>query len=145
MIPTTDSAEIRFERYVEEIAVIVDHADRRKPLEAYLTGLLLPGERKSVKPMAALIEPSHVLARHQSMHHFVANADWDDAVVLRVARNYALDAMERLALRLAGSLMILAFRKRDATRLVLPDSIVESLASSITVRLRSAFPLPMKP
>jgi len=95
MVTTTDSAEIRFERYVEEIAAIVDHADRRKPLEAYLTGLLLPGERKSVEPMAALIDPRHVGARHQSMHHFVANADWDDAVVLRVVRNYVLDAMER--------------------------------------------------
>ena len=40
MAPTTDSDEIRFERYVEEIAAIVGHADRRKPLEAYLTGLL---------------------------------------------------------------------------------------------------------
>jgi len=95
MAPTTDSAEIRFERYVEEIAAIVGHADRRKPLEAYLTGLLLPGERKSVEPMAALIDPRHVEARHQSMHHFVANADWDDAAVLRVARTHVLDSMER--------------------------------------------------
>jgi len=81
MIPTADSAEIRFERYVEEIAAIVDHADRRKPLEAYLTGLLLPGERKSVEPMAALIDPRNVGARHQSMHHFVANAEWEDTEV----------------------------------------------------------------
>ena len=58
----------------EKIAAIVEHADRRGPLEAYLTGLLLPGERKSVEPMAALIDSRHVGARHQSMHHFVANA-----------------------------------------------------------------------
>lgn len=95
MPPTTDSAEIRFERYVEEIAVIVGHADRHKPLEAYLTGLLLPGERKSVEPMAALVDPEHVGARHQSMHHFVANAEWDDAAVLQIARTHVLDAMER--------------------------------------------------
>jgi SRSO17 transposase len=95
MASTTDSAEIRFEHYVEEIAALVGHADRRKPLEAYLTGLLLPGERKSVEPMAALIDPRHVGARHQSMHHFVANAEWDDAAVLRVARTRVLDAMER--------------------------------------------------
>lgn len=95
MDPTADTGEIRFERYVEEIANIVGHADRRKPLEAYLTGLLLPGERKSVEPMAALIDPRHVGARHQSMHHFVANADWDDTAVLGVARSHVLDAMER--------------------------------------------------
>ena len=90
-----DSAEARFKRYVGEIAAVVGHADRRKPLGAYLTGLLLPGERKSVEPMAALIDPRHVGARHQSMHHFVAVADWDDASVVRIARNAVLDAMER--------------------------------------------------
>jgi SRSO17 transposase len=45
--------------------------------------------------MAALIDPRHVGARHQWMYHFVAKADWDDAVMLRVARNNVLDAMER--------------------------------------------------
>ena len=95
MVPTTDSAETRFERYVDEIATSVNHADRRKPLQAYLTGLLLPGERKSVEPMAALIDPRHVRARHQSMHHFVANAEWNDMAVLRIARTQVLDAMER--------------------------------------------------
>ena len=81
----TDSAEIRFEKYLDEIAAVVGHADRHKPLKGYITGLLLPGERKSVEPMAALIDPRHVGARHQSMHHFVAKADWDDAAVLRLA------------------------------------------------------------
>lgn len=41
---------------------------------AYCIGLLLPGERKSVEPMAAKIEPARVSDRHQSMHHFVADA-----------------------------------------------------------------------
>ncbi len=95
MAQRADSAEIRFKRYVGEIAAAVGHADRRQPLEAYLTGLLLPGERKSVEPMAALIDPRHVGARHQSMHHFVAIAGWDDASVIRIARNVVLDAMER--------------------------------------------------
>jgi SRSO17 transposase len=95
MIPIPDTAETRFNRYVEEIAAIVNHADRRKPLEAYLNGLLLPGDRKSVEPMAALTDPRHVGAQHQSMHHFVANAEWDDAAVLRIARTHVLDAMER--------------------------------------------------
>ena len=41
----------------------------RGPLRAYLTGLLLAGERKSVEPMAARMDPRHVSMRHQSMHH----------------------------------------------------------------------------
>ena len=73
------------------------HADRRGPLEAYLTGLLLPGTRKSVEPMAARIAPRHVSRTHQSMHHFVANAPWEDRAVLAVARDWALTQLERHA------------------------------------------------
>ena len=47
--------------------------------------------------MAARIDPRHVRARHQSMHHFVANAPWDDREVLRAARDYALGPLERHA------------------------------------------------
>jgi SRSO17 transposase len=56
---------------------------------------LLSGERKSVEPMAARIDPGHVQARHQSMHHFVASAPWGEAALLRVAREYALEQLER--------------------------------------------------
>jgi SRSO17 transposase len=87
----------RFAEYVGRLAEVLGHADRAEPLRAYLTGLLLPGERKSVEPMAAKLDPRHVRARHQSMHHFVANAVWDDGEVLQVARDYALAQMERHA------------------------------------------------
>ena len=95
MVYSTDSIERRFVQYLEELGNSIGHTDRRKPLKAYLTGLCMPGGRKTVEPMAALIDPRHVGARHQSMHHFVAKADWDDGVVLRFARNTVLDAMER--------------------------------------------------
>jgi len=36
------------------------HADRSAPLKAYCAGLLLPGERKSVEPMAARLAPDNV-------------------------------------------------------------------------------------
>jgi SRSO17 transposase len=93
-----DSVDLaRFDAYVERLAAAVGHADRRWPLKAYLTGLLLPGERKSVEPLAARVDPRHVSRAHQSMHHFVANAPWDDDVVLAVARDYALAQLERHA------------------------------------------------
>jgi SRSO17 transposase len=87
----------RFEAYLARLYEAVGHADRREPLKAYLSGLLLPGERKSVEPMAAKIDPGRVGARHQSMHHFVAKAEWDAAAVLRVARDYVLAHLERHA------------------------------------------------
>jgi SRSO17 transposase len=89
--------EARFSEYLDLLSSAVGHADRREPLRAYLTGLLLPGERKSVEPMAAKVDPRHAPARHQSMHHFVAVAPWDEVEVLRVARDYALGQMERHA------------------------------------------------
>lgn len=87
----------RFEEYLERLAGAVGHADRREPLRAYLTGLLLPGERKSVEPMAARVDPRRTRSRHQSMHHFVATSPWDDGEVLAVARDHGLAAMDRHA------------------------------------------------
>lgn len=80
---------------MDRLAEAVGHADRQQPLRAYLTGLLLSGERKSIEPMAAKIDPLHVRARHQSMHHFVANAPWEEREVMGVARDYALRQLER--------------------------------------------------
>jgi len=78
------SADIdrRFEAYCEEITAALGHADRRAPAQWYLKGLMLPGERKSVEPMAARVRPDNVQSAHQSMHHLVAAADWSDRAVL---------------------------------------------------------------
>jgi SRSO17 transposase len=85
--------EKRFDDYVERLGDVLGHADRRAPLRAYATGLLLPGERKSVEPMAARVDPLRVGAAHQSLHHFVAKAPWDDAALLAAVRDHVLPAM----------------------------------------------------
>src|SRR5918911_597321 len=85
--------EERFGDYVERLGDVLGHADRRAPPRAYCTGLLLPGERKSVEPMAARVDPARVGAAHQSLHHFVAKAAWDDAALLAAVQAYALPAM----------------------------------------------------
>src|SRR5437763_4744901 len=85
--------EERFDDYVERLGDVRGPADRRAPLRAYATGLLLPGERKSVEPMAARVDPARVGAAHQSLHHFVAKAAWDDDALLRAVRGHVLPAM----------------------------------------------------
>jgi SRSO17 transposase len=95
MATPRDARERRFTEYLTTLAEAIGHKDRREPLRAYVTGLCLAGERKSIEPMAARIEPRRVRARHQSMHHFVANAPWEAAAVLRAARELVLGAMER--------------------------------------------------
>ena len=95
-MPTSETARAqRFAAYVDRLASGLGHRDRHEPLRAYVTGLCLPGARKSVEPMAARVDPQHVRARHQSMHHFVADAPWDAAAVLRVAREWVLAPMAR--------------------------------------------------
>src|SRR5919199_827215 len=86
--------EERFDDYVRRLGDVLGHADRRAPLRAYTTGLLLPGERKSVEPMAARVDPGRVGAAHQSLHHFVAKAAWDDDAPLAAVRAYALPALQ---------------------------------------------------
>jgi SRSO17 transposase len=88
-----EMAEERFAHYIELLTEVIGHADRAEPFRAYTTGLMLPGERKSVEPMAARIDPRNVRKKHQSMHHFVADAPWSDEAVLAAARTYALPAM----------------------------------------------------
>lgn len=95
MATTPHARDRRFRAYLDRIAQALGHQDRHVPCRAYLTGLCLPGERKSIEPMAALVDPRHVRARHQSMHHLVANAPWEDAAVLRLARDWVLGPMVR--------------------------------------------------
>ena len=89
------TGEARLAAYLDTIVGELGHASRAASARAYCTGLLLPGERKSVEPMAARLEPAHVQARHQSLHHVVARADWDDAAMLAAVRAQVLPAIER--------------------------------------------------
>ena len=83
----------RFAAYIEGLAKAAGHADRDVPLKNYCTGLLLPGERKSVEPMAARLAPDNVRRMHQSLHHLVADAPWSDEPVLDAVLDSVLPAM----------------------------------------------------
>jgi SRSO17 transposase len=74
--------EARFEAYCDVIVKALGHADRVTPARWYLRGLMLPGERKSIEPMAARVHPEDVCSAHQSMHHLVADSDWSDRTLL---------------------------------------------------------------
>jgi SRSO17 transposase len=89
------TGEARFAAYLDEITTGLGHSGRAAAARAYCTGLLLPGERKSVEPMAARIEPGRVGARHQSLHHMVAKAEWSDVALLAAVRGGVLPALER--------------------------------------------------
>ena len=85
----------RFAAYLNRLAQAAGHLDRVVPLKSYCTGLLLPGERKSVEPMAARLCPDNVRQTHQSLHHVVAHAPWSDEDILEAVRQYALPAIQK--------------------------------------------------
>jgi SRSO17 transposase len=89
-----DSDAKRFDRYIDAISGELGHVDRIAPFRSYCTGLLLPGERKSVEPMAALIDPTNVRQSHQSLHHFVSTSAWDDQPVLTRVGKLAIPVMQ---------------------------------------------------
>ncbi len=89
------SSEQRFQEYLSPLATALGHADRTERFVSYCTGLLLPGQRKSVEPMAARLDPAQVPSAHQALHHFVATAPWSDAAVLAAVRERVLPALRR--------------------------------------------------
>jgi SRSO17 transposase len=62
-----------FSRWLEPFLEAFGHKVRSKWAPVYLRGLLMPGERKSVEPLAARIAPGDV----EQLHHFVATSRWD--------------------------------------------------------------------
>ena len=90
-----EDTESRFVAYVEGLRSVIGHADRAGPLRDYCTGLVMPCDRKSVEPMAAVTAPARVGAQHQSLLHFVGEAAWSDERVLAKVREMVLPAIER--------------------------------------------------
>jgi len=86
--------EERFEEYVQHLSSTLGHADRVRPFTNYCAGLLLPGERKSIEPMAAVVAPDRVSATHQMMHHFATKANWSDELLESAVESYVLPKME---------------------------------------------------
>ena len=84
----------RFATYLGDLASVLGDGRRVGPLTSYCTGLLLPADRKSVEPMAALTAPDRTAAQHQSMLHFVGQGDWSDAAVLERIRAQVLPRLQ---------------------------------------------------
>src|SRR5437764_10850411 len=91
----SEGSEARFAAYIEALGAVLGHADRQEPMRDHCLGLLMPIERKSVEPMAAVTAPAQVAAKHQSLLHFVGNAAWSDAAMVARVGQLVLPAIER--------------------------------------------------
>ena len=93
--PRPSPQEQRFAAYLEGLAKAAGHRDREQPLKDYCRGLLLPGQRKSIEPIAARLHPDRVQAARQSLQHLVSTAPWSDEAVLAAVVRQLLPAMTR--------------------------------------------------
>ena len=94
-LPRSKDGEARFSAYAEGLTSVIGHADRAKPLRDYCLGLMMPCERKSVEPMAAITAPKRTAAQHQSLLHFIGEGRWSDEKVLAKVRELVLPVLER--------------------------------------------------
>jgi SRSO17 transposase len=72
-----DGWEAELEAWLEPFLGRLRRQAQRRWAPFYLKGLILPGERKSIEPMAARVAPSDV----QQLHHFVSTSPWATAPV----------------------------------------------------------------
>lgn len=80
--------EKRFDRFVQPFLDAWRHKKRRHWAPLYLRALLLPGERKSIEPLAARVAPGH----DQELRHFISESAWDQTEIEEVLWQKA-DAM----------------------------------------------------
>lgn len=69
-----------FDRWLAPFLAAWGHKTRQRWAPVYLRGLLAPGERKSIEPLAARVSPNN----SQQLHHFVAISPWQTGEIEQV-------------------------------------------------------------
>ena len=75
MVGTTSKWEDKLGRWLKPFLDRLGHKARRRMCPLYVSGLIGPGDRKSVQPMAARLSPGD----YDQLHHFIADGVWDAA------------------------------------------------------------------
>ena len=65
------------ERWLRPFLARLGHKARRRMCPAYVSGLIGPGDRKSIQPMAERLAPGS----YDRLHHFISSGAWDVAPV----------------------------------------------------------------
>src|SRR6266513_1846774 len=75
MVNATAKWEVELGRWLKPFLDRLRHKARRRMCPLYISGLIGPGDRKSVQPMAERLAPGD----YDQLHHFVAAGVWDSA------------------------------------------------------------------
>src|SRR5881296_1006368 len=79
MAKTTLNWEAELRGWLEPFLERLGHKARRRMCPLYVSGLIGPGDRKSVQPMAERLAPND----YDQLHHFIAGGVWDLAPLER--------------------------------------------------------------
>jgi len=103
--------QVDLERWLAPFVTVLGHKTRARMCPLYVAGLIGPGDRKSIQPMAARVGE----VGYDQLHHFVAAGVWDSARLEAAL----LKEADRLVGDEAGFLVIddTALPRRDVTRL----------------------------
>lgn len=82
----------QFAEFIEPLVAELGRSERREGATLYVQGLLIPGERKSIEPMAERLG-----ADSQKLQQFMADSPWDEQEVWRAIRREVVPVMEPLA------------------------------------------------
>ena len=79
----------RFKAFMVPVVAPLGRSERRVAAANYVSGLLMPGQRKSIEPMAARlgVDP-------QRLQQFVTDSPWDEEQVWRVVRQEVIPHFE---------------------------------------------------
>jgi hypothetical protein len=127
---------------MEALSGSLNHADRVTPFRSYCAGLILPGGRQSVEPIASRIEPGRVQATHQSLHWWQRRTGQTRLFWPRCVRR-CCQRSGKPAPSTPGSSTTPDFPRRGPIRWAWRGNIAVSLASSTIARSRSLCRWPM--
>ncbi len=79
------------QRFIEPLVAELGRSERRESAALYVQGLLMPGQRKSIEPMAARLRVDS-----QKLQQFIADSPWLDRQVWRAIRREVIPVVEPL-------------------------------------------------
>ena len=81
----------QFARFMAPVAASLGRSERRRAATHYVEGLLMPGQRKSIEPMAA-----HLGIDAQSLQQLASSSPWSDEALWRALRQEVIPHLEPL-------------------------------------------------
>jgi SRSO17 transposase len=88
----------RFKAFMIPLTVPLGRSERRVAAAHYVQGLLMPGQRKSLEPIAARLGVDS-----QRLQQFMADSPWEETQLWRVIRQEVVPHFEPILGLLSGS------------------------------------------